>query len=85
MSEIILGLIVIALIGVIVWEKREHKKETSKFINALISKTSEQYRDLELTEKVKPIRPPQQTEPEFTLESEVSDKKFEEMIKREIA
>ncbi len=80
MTEIILGLIILALIGLLAWEKNENKKERSKWLNALIAKTPEQYRDLELTEKVKPIQPQVKTEPELMPESEISDEKFSELI-----
>ena len=85
MTEIILGLIITALLVILAWEKNENKKERARFINALIARTPEQFRDLELTEKVKPIQPPVKTEAEFIPESEVSDKQFEELIKREVA
>ncbi len=85
MIDITLGLVIIALFALLAWEKHENKKERAKFINALIARTPEQYRDLELTEKVKPIEPPIQKEPEFIPESEIPDEKFEELINKEVA
>jgi len=85
MIEIIFGSIILALIGVILYDKHENKKERSKFINALLAKTPEQFRDLELADKVKPIEAPKKVEPEFVAESELDDKKFAEMIKKEVA
>lgn len=83
-AEIILGLVIIALFALLVWEKNENKKERAKFINALIARTPEQYRDLELTEKVKPIEPSVKKEPEFIPESDLTDKQFEELINKEV-
>lgn len=84
-AELILGWVIVVLSVLLVWEKNENKKERARWMNALIAKTPEQYRDLELTAKVKPIKPPVKTEPEFIPESEISDKKFEELINQEIA
>jgi len=83
-AEIVLGLVVFALFGLLMWEKNENKKERTKWMNALIAKTPEQYRDLELTDKVKPIEPPIAKESEFIPESDISDEKFKEMINKEI-
>ena len=82
MSEVILSLVIAALLGLMAWERHETKKERAKFINALISKSAEQYRDLELTDKVKPIETPKvQNPPEFVPESDISDAQFKEQIK----
>lgn len=84
-GEVILGLVILALFGLLVYEKHENKKERANFINALIAKTPEQYRDLKLTEKVEPIKPIiPNPEPEFVPESEMPQDKFEEMIKKEV-
>lgn len=85
MIEIILGLVILAQFGFLAWQEHNNRKERAKFINALMAKTSEQFRDLELTEKVEPIKPSVRTEPEFTPESEIPQDKFEELIKREVA
>ena len=85
MSELILGLVILAQFGIIVWHEYNNRKERAKLINALMSKTPEQFRDLELTEKVEPIKPPIPREPEFIPESEIPQDKFEELIKREVA
>lgn len=63
---------------------REKNKEVSKLVNALVSRTPEQFRDLELTEKVKPIETPKVEPPDLIPESDVSDEKFAELIDREI-
>ena len=84
-ETIVLGLIILALLGLLAWQDYNGRKERAKLINALVAKTVNEFRDLELTEKVKPITPPIVKEPDLIHESEISDEKFEEMIKREIA
>lgn len=81
MSEIVLSLVIAALLSLIAWERHETKKERAKWINALLAKTAEQYRDLELTDKVKPIETPKvQSPPEFIPESDLTDEQFKEQI-----
>ena len=85
-TEIILGLVILAQFGVIGWLEYNNRKERAKFINALVAKTTNEFRDLELTEKVEPIKPPViNKEPEFIHESEIPQNKFEELIKKEVA
>lgn len=80
MSDLILALIILALIIMIVWDRWETKRERARFINALIAKTPEQFRDLELTDKVKPITPPIQDKPDLIAESDLSDDEFTKMM-----
>ena len=83
--EIILGSIIMALISVLVYERYENKKERLKMLNALMSRTPEQFRDLELTDKVKPIETPKRSAPEFIAESELTDEQFRKVMKNNIA
>ena len=85
MTELILLGVIVFLLVSLGYEKWENKQILAKLINALLSKTPQEFRDLELTEKVKPIEVPKKTEPEFIAESEIPDEKFEEMIKKEVA
>ncbi len=80
MSEIIIAVLASGILVYHAWYVRERNRELGKLINALISRTPEQYRDLELTEKVKPIEPPVKVEPEMLHESELTDEKFAELI-----
>ena len=84
-AEITLSLVIVALFALLAYEKHENKKERAKWINALIAKTPEQYRDLELTEKVKPIEPPVNSEPTLVPEADMTDKEFQEQIEKEVA
>ena len=83
-TELILGSIIIALLSALVYERYENKKERSKLLNALISKTPEQFRDLELADKVKPIEAPKKTEPDLIAVHDLTDKEFSEAIKKEV-
>ena len=85
MTEILFVFIIVTLLGLLAWEKNENKKERARFLNALIARTPEQYRDLELTAKVKPIESPAKTEPDFVPESDIEDQKFQELISKEVA
>jgi len=62
---------------------KESNKEKTKLIHALISKNAEQMRDLELTEKVAPIKPMMETAPDLVEERELSDEDFEKALTRE--
>ena len=78
--ELILGVIIVAVIVGHFFYVKETNKEKSKLINALISKNAEELRDLELTEKVKPITPEIPEEPMLVPESELTDEEFEEKV-----
>ena len=43
--------IVIVLAGLMAWREYNYRKENAKLINALISKTAQEARDLELADK----------------------------------
>lgn len=80
MIEITLTIIILALVGLLGWEKRENKLERSKFINALLAKNANELSSLELVEKIDKnnqiVEPPNEL-----LESELDDKAFMKVIK----
>ena len=84
MIEILLTLIVLAVLGYHSWFVHEKNKEVAKLINAIVAKSPEQFRDLELTDKVKPIETPKVEPPDLVPESELTDEKFAEMIGKEV-
>ncbi len=84
MIEILLTLIVLCLLGYHAWYVREKNKEVTSLVNALVAKTADEYRDLQLTEKVKPIEVPKIEPPDLIPESEVPDEKFAELIEKEM-
>ena len=81
----ILAGIVLAILGYHAYYVKEVNKEKSKLINALISKNAVELRDLELTEKVKPIETAVDKPPDLVPESDITDKEFDKAIKEEIA
>lgn len=81
MMEIFIGIVIVLLFALLAWEKYENRKERVKWMNALIAKTTDQYRDLELTEKIKPITPPIPIESNFIPEGDIPDEKFKELLK----
>jgi len=82
MTEAIHAGIIVILFGMLVWEKRENKKERERFTNALIAKTPEQFRDLELTSKVKPITPEPQKPPDLVPEGDLTDDEFRSLMEK---
>ena len=57
-------------------------KEKAKLINALLSKTPEQFRDLELTNKIEPIITQPQA-PDLIAEEDLTDAEFFKNVVRE--
>ena len=89
MNELItLGILAGIILAILVYHAyyvREVNKEKSKLINALISKNAVELRDLELTEKVKPIETAVDKQPDLVPEAEITDDEFDKAIKEEIA
>jgi len=80
----ILAAIVVAVLVYHAYYVREVNKEKSKLINALISKSAAELRDLELTEKVKPIEPPIVKEQDLIPEAEATDEEFAKVMEKEV-
>lgn len=81
----ILAGVILALLAYHAYFVRETNKEKFKLINSLIAKNATELRDLELTEKVKPINPPVIKEPDLVPEAELTQDEFEKAVKEEIA
>ena len=82
MIEIILTVVIIALLAYIAWSDFLNRREREKTTNALLSRNAQEFRDLELTDKVKPITPIT-PEPDLIPESELSDTDFYERVEKE--
>ena len=89
MIEIVtLGILAGIIVAILVYHYyyvREVNKEKSKLINALISKSATELRDLELTEKVKPIETPVVKEPDLIPEADITDEDFDKAMKEEVS
>ena len=79
MIDQVLGIVIIGLLGLLAWERHETRKEQSKLINALISKTPEQLRDLDFVDKVQPPKI-EETKPEFVSPEQLSDEEWVEKV-----
>jgi chromatin segregation and condensation protein Rec8/ScpA/Scc1 (kleisin family) len=62
MTEIVLTIVIVALLGYHAYCERLHKQEREKMMNAIVAKNAQELRDLTLAEnteiKVKPPGPP---------------------------
>lgn len=74
-----LVIVVIALVSLLAWVDWNNRKERSKLINALMSRTPEQLRDLEFVDKVQPPKL-DKSEPDLVPADQLSDEDFTEMV-----
>lgn len=80
MTEVTLLLVIVALCGLIGWQDFNNRKERKVFINAIKSKTAQDYKDMELLDKVEPkVEPPAEDTP---LE-DVDVDRFSQLIEKE--
>ena len=83
MTELILGGTILLLAGLLFYEKQEGKHERQELVNALVAKSVNDFRDLKLADKVKPIEPPERIEPNLIPEGDLSDQEFKQIIEKE--
>lgn len=77
MAEIILGLIIFALIGYIVWSEQQHNLKESKYIKAILAKDLPEMVEAEMMEKEEPE---EEKSDEFVPVEDADDKTFDKMI-----
>jgi hypothetical protein len=80
MIEVSFLIIILALLAFIAYSHREHAKEREKLVNAVIAKTPEQYRDLQLASKVAQIKPEPPMPLDFIPENEMNDEEFQDKV-----
>lgn len=89
MTELIIALLAIVIIGIltyIIYHLLErHTQQQNKLINALIAKNPDQMRDLTLADKVAPIKPQEQSQPDMIPETQLSEEDFDRAIQDELA
>lgn len=83
-ADIILGFISLGLIIAFVFYVSETNKEKAKLVNALIAKTPEQARDLNLADKVTPIKPITQAPSDIVPIDSLSDEEFDKHIAEQL-
>ncbi len=91
MTDILFGIIIsvlfmvyIALLVAFTFYVQETNKEKAKLINALIAKTPEQARDLNLSDKVQPIHLPKVVPSDLIPMEQLSDDDFDKHIQSEL-
>lgn len=80
-TEIVLLFVIIALVGLIIHEKRESRILWDKYMKNLKAVDAKELRDLELTEKVKIETTPAGQSAEMIAESDMSDEDFLKMVR----
>lgn len=79
--EYILGLIILALLGYIVWKDKHFAKERRELLNAVLSKNAVEFATAnQITEKVEEK---EEEQPEFILQDNLSDDEFIEGIRKD--
>jgi len=81
MTEIILLIIILALLGYHAWYVSEHDKQTNMFTRALFSKDINDFTNSEIINKTPKMKV---KEEELVPFDELSDKQFEKIIKQQV-
>lgn len=76
-SELILAGVIAILSALLAWDRHENRKENHKMIQAIMSKSVQDLKDFELTERVTIASPQLDPLPDMTEVSELDDKEFE--------
>ena len=79
------SIVLIAFIGLFIYLLEKHKQQTDKLINALVSKKPEEFRDLNLADKVRPIIPPQPQAPDLMPSESMDEAQFDQLIASQLA
>lgn len=82
MSELILGLVIVALLAYQGWKEKVWQAERSKMLNAVLSRTPFEFRDLELTDKVAPIKPEEAANYDMVAEADLDDEEFMKQLEQ---
>lgn len=80
MTEIILGIIIILLIGVQTWSFYRYQEQEKRFIKAILSRNVDEFTRSEMAEK--PKKPEKQVD-EYIPVSNLDDEEWEKAIKEE--
>lgn len=85
MVDVVFGFIIVSLLASFILYVKESNAEKAKLINALIAKSPEQFRDLNLADKVEPIKPEPPKPPDLIPIGQLSDEEFDRHIQEELA
>ena len=81
MIDIILSVVIVALCVLIGWQEYQNRKEKNHLINIIISKNTQEVRDLDIAGQTKIKVETKSLEPDFVAESELTDEEFSKAIK----
>lgn len=77
MTEIVLTGVIIILSGLLVWKEKQAKEERTKFINAVLAKSPQEFKDLEFVSK---LAPEPQIPPDLVPVEELTDSQWEKVV-----
>ena len=80
MSEVILGVIILALLGGFGWYIREQNRERLKLINAILAKDSQEYVNRTLAENTKITPEINKGDPDLIAMDQLDDEAFDKHI-----
>lgn len=75
---------IVALTGLLAWERYQNRKERGKLINAIMSKNAQELTNLEIADKTKiELKDSEQDEPDLIPFDRASDEVFNKLIEKE--
>jgi hypothetical protein len=83
MTEAILLLVIISLVGLIAWMEWNNRKERKTLLNAVMTDNSTDYTNAEMMDKTK-IVIPQPTETDLVKPEDLTGEEFKNMIAEEL-
>lgn len=84
MSDIVFGFIILGLLAAFILYVKESNAEKAKLINALVAKSPEQFRDLNLADKVEPIKPAAPKQQDIVPFEQMSEEDFDAHIQQQL-
>lgn len=82
MTDLIFGIIILALIAVIVFLLKLYHEQERRLIKAMLSKDLKEFSDSEIADK--PVKKSKGVEDDFVSMSEVDDEQFSKLIKQQV-
>ena len=80
MMEYIAGATIVGLIVLLWFEKQESKSTINKLTNALVAKSAKELRDLELSDKVEPVKKEPEPRQDLIEIRDLDEKEFLEKV-----
>lgn len=80
MTEIVLLFVILAQMGFIYFSQKQFREERAKMINAIISKTPEEFTNLEVIDKLKPEHQAEPINRDMSPIESLSDEDFDKFV-----